>query len=124
MNILIDMNLSPLWVPTLTQHGFNATHWSSVGDPRATDREIMDWARTHDYVVFTHDLDFGALLAASNAVKPSVVQFRAQNVLPQHLEQLVIAALRQYESVLTQGALIIVDAYSSRTRILPLSSQP
>ena len=37
MKFLIDMNLSPLWVPFLGAHGFGAVHWSTVGDPRAPD---------------------------------------------------------------------------------------
>jgi predicted nuclease of predicted toxin-antitoxin system len=31
--------------------------------PRAQDKVIMDWAMVNAYVVFTHDLDFGILLA-------------------------------------------------------------
>ena len=31
----------------------------------ASDKEIMIWAKEKGYVVFTHDLDFGALLAVS-----------------------------------------------------------
>lgn len=30
--ILVDMNLSPLWATFLVDHGFEAVHWSSVGD--------------------------------------------------------------------------------------------
>jgi predicted nuclease of predicted toxin-antitoxin system len=44
LNIVIDMNLSPAWVPFLQGHGWPAIHWSQVGDRRATDREIMNWA--------------------------------------------------------------------------------
>ncbi|MEG3848166.1 DUF5615 family PIN-like protein [Microcoleus sp. herbarium19] len=67
MKILIDMNLSPEWTVVFTKYGIESLHWSTVGDPRATDRVIMDWARVNDYAVFTHDLDFGALLAATQA---------------------------------------------------------
>jgi predicted nuclease of predicted toxin-antitoxin system len=56
MKILVDMNLSPDWVSALVANGFDATHWSTVGDPRADDSVIMDWARANNYVVFTHDL--------------------------------------------------------------------
>ena len=45
IQILIDMNLSPDWVDELAKDGFAAVHWSTIGDPRAMDREIMDWAR-------------------------------------------------------------------------------
>ncbi len=59
MKLLIDMNLSPAWVEVFEQQGWQAFHWSTVGDPRATDKFIMGWARENGYVVFTHDLDFG-----------------------------------------------------------------
>jgi predicted nuclease of predicted toxin-antitoxin system len=61
------MNLSPGWVPFLREQGFEAVHWSTVGDPRATDSAIMRWALANGCVVFTNDLDFGALLAVSGA---------------------------------------------------------
>jgi predicted nuclease of predicted toxin-antitoxin system len=55
IKILIDMNLSPEWKSVFTSAGWTATHWSEEGDPRASDRVIMDWAVSNDYVVFTHD---------------------------------------------------------------------
>jgi predicted nuclease of predicted toxin-antitoxin system len=33
--VLVDMNLSPEWVPLLIGCGFEAIHWSTVGNPRA-----------------------------------------------------------------------------------------
>jgi len=30
MKILIDMNLSPLWVRFLVAHGIEAFHWSAI----------------------------------------------------------------------------------------------
>jgi predicted nuclease of predicted toxin-antitoxin system len=50
MKILIDMNLSPLWVEALRQGGHDAVHWSQVGDPGAPDRVLMEWAITGNYV--------------------------------------------------------------------------
>jgi len=43
MKLLIDMNLSPKWVEELKQGGWDAVHWSVVGDPQATDNAIMEW---------------------------------------------------------------------------------
>jgi predicted nuclease of predicted toxin-antitoxin system len=63
VRVLVDVNLSPAWVDVLANHQIEAVHWTSVGDPRAADAELMRYARDHGYVVFTHDLDFGALLA-------------------------------------------------------------
>lgn len=120
MKLLIDMNLSPRWVEVFMAAGFDATHWFVIGDPRATDRSIMEWARSNGHIVFTHDLDFGAILAATRASGPSVIQIRADNVLPEEAGVTVIAAIRRFRDVLEQGALISVDPESARVRILPL----
>lgn len=120
VKILIDMSLSPDWCQVLGSAHCAAVHWSTVGDPRAADREIMDWAVAHGYVVFTHDLDFGTVLALTHNKGPSVLQVRAQNVLPDHLGALVIAAIRQHASDLESGALVVVDEAKHRVRILPI----
>jgi predicted nuclease of predicted toxin-antitoxin system len=41
ISIVIDMNLSPDWVPVLQGCGWAAVHWTAIGDPRADDQEIM-----------------------------------------------------------------------------------
>jgi len=120
MKLLIDMNLSPDWIAVFAHHGWQALHWSTVGDPRAPDRVIMEWARANGYVVFTHDLDFGALLAVTHVEGPSVIQIRTQDVTPGYLEGIVVEVLRQHTSALEAGALIVVDESRSRVRILPL----
>ncbi|MBN2561877.1 MAG: DUF5615 family PIN-like protein [Phycisphaerae bacterium] len=120
MKILVDMNLTPDWCRVFEQHGWEAVHWSGVGDPKAPDHAIMAWAVANGFVVFTHDLDFGSILAGSQAEGPSVIQVRARDVLPDHLGSLVVAAIRQFESLLRSGALIVVDEGQSRARILPL----
>lgn len=82
MRLLIDRNLSPAGVRGLQEDGSEALHWSTIGDPRATDAAIMDRARQGGYIVFTHDLDFSAILAATEAEGPSVIPARTQDVLP------------------------------------------
>jgi predicted nuclease of predicted toxin-antitoxin system len=51
MKFLIDMNLSPDWVEVFVRHGFAAVHWSAVGNPRAEDTVLMEWARANDCIV-------------------------------------------------------------------------
>ncbi|WP_292870924.1 DUF5615 family PIN-like protein [Nostoc sp. LPT] len=107
MKILIDMNLSPDWVVVFQRYNISSIHWSTIGNPREKDAIIMEWARTNSYIVFTHDLDFGTLLAATGADTPSVIQVRAQDILPNNIENLVISALNQFESLLESGALLL-----------------
>jgi len=56
------MNLSPDWTAVLTNENIEAVHWSSVGKRNAPDEEIMQYARENGYTVFTHDLDFSAIV--------------------------------------------------------------
>ena len=121
MKIVIDMNLSPQWVELLKSEGFECIHWSHIGAPNAPDKEILVWARSNGFVVFTHDLDFGAILAATNADSPSVFQVRIQDVSPSHIGELVISAFKQFEESLTQGALVSIDEKRARARIFPFS---
>ena len=114
------MNLSPQWVTVLEEAGWKTVHWSHIGRPNAPDQEIFDYAKSHGYVIFTHDLDFGAILAATNAEYPSVVQVRVQDVTPEHLSGFLVSALHQFKKHLDEGALITIDAKKSRARILPI----
>jgi predicted nuclease of predicted toxin-antitoxin system len=41
MKVLVDVNLLPAWTDLLAEHHVEAMHWTSVGDPRAADAELM-----------------------------------------------------------------------------------
>ena len=68
MKVLVDMNLPPRWAVEFQSRGIEASHWSAVGSLTASDREILAWCAEHEHVLFTHDLDFGAILAAERAL--------------------------------------------------------
>ncbi|MGH8210352.1 MAG: DUF5615 family PIN-like protein [Steroidobacteraceae bacterium] len=123
MKLLVDMNLSPRWVNVLASSGFEAAHWMTLGANDAPDAVIMSYARTHDYVVLTHDLDFSAMLAVTHGNKPSVVQLRADDVSPDAIGPQVIRALRQMEHELDDGALVTIDPSRTRLRVLPLRQE-
>ena len=123
MKILIEMNLTPDWTAVLEAEDIEAVHWSSVGKPTAPDEEIMKYARENGYAVFTHDLDFGAMLALTQATSPSVLQVRAQDILPKSIGNIVITILQKYKDELEQGALIVFDKAKERVRLLPLEKR-
>ena len=100
MKILVDVNLTPKWIKALDEKGFEAIHWSEVGELDAPDRHILDYAIENNFVVFTHDLDFGDILAV--------------------LLGTLVKALHQFESRLNEGALITIDLTKVRARILPI----
>ena len=120
IKIIIDMNLPPSLVSILENEGWEALHWSAIGDPGATDSEIMRYAMKGGYIVLTHDLDFGAILAATGWKTPSVIQIRTQDVFPEAIGKMVIATIHQFSDEIKKGALISVDESRSRARILPI----
>jgi predicted nuclease of predicted toxin-antitoxin system len=120
MKILIDMNLSPRWVDFLASAGFVAVHWSQVGPANARDDELTRWAAEHDHVVLTSDLDFGAILAATKARGPSVLQLRNDILTPEAMGGAVLSALKQTRAELESGALVSLDVARARLRVLPL----
>lgn len=120
MRILVDMNLSPRWVTALETAGIEARHWSAVGAPGATDEDILSWTAANGFVLLTHDLDFGAILACSGANIPSVIQIRTEDLRPDFLAGRVASMLPQLAQALTDGALVTIEPARERVRILPL----
>jgi predicted nuclease of predicted toxin-antitoxin system len=122
VKIVIDMNLGKDWVQCLEAGGLAAIHWSSVGKPDADDSDIMEWASANGYAVLTADLDFGTMLAASNAEWPSVIQLRVPNTPSSYSGSLVLKALEQSRHEIEAGALVTIHTDRFRIRPLPLLS--
>lgn len=123
MKVLVDMNLSPRWVTLLRGSNIEAAHWATLGAATAADIELTTFAKEHGYVILTHDLDFGAILAATRGEKPSVVQIRATDVSPEAIGASVMRALDQMSDELDAGALLTIDPQNTRLRLLPLRTR-
>jgi predicted nuclease of predicted toxin-antitoxin system len=80
----------------------------------------MEYARSNGYIVFTHDLDFGILLALTHNTGPSVIQVRSQNVTPEYLSETIVDVLFKHKSIIENGALVTVCKNKLRLRILPI----
>jgi predicted nuclease of predicted toxin-antitoxin system len=120
VKILLDMNLTPKWRFPLTDARYEVRHWSEIGPASAPDTVLMEWARQNGYIVFTNDLDYGALLYATGASAPSVIQARCEDTRPPALIGAVLKALTDAEKELLTGALVTVDMRRHRISVLPL----
>lgn len=121
MRLLIDMNLSPRWVPFLANAGHDAVHWSSVGANTATDAEICGYARQHGFLILTNDLDFPQILAHTRQAAPSVLLLRGEPLVPEVRGSALPGALHDCEEELDRGAIVTVDwTDKPRARVLPL----
>ena len=123
MRLVIDVNLSPEWCDVLAESDIEAVHWSTVGPIDARDEVIMEYARSHEMIVFTHDLDFGSLLFLTQASRPSVVQLRSEDVRPSTMGSLVLKAIQNCATHLQTGALLTIDPRRNRVNLLPIGRQ-
>lgn len=120
MKVLVDMNLSPHWVAALQAAGVEARHWSTVGASTASDEEVLIWVAANGFVLLTHDLDFGTILAFSGAATPSVIQIRSEDLRPKTLAGRVASTVRRLAETLVEGAIVTIEPARDRVRILPL----
>lgn len=120
MKFVVDMNLSPEWVKVLRDAGFDAVHWREVGPRDAPDSVVLSWVKQHGHILLTHDLDFGAILAASRADGPSVLQLRIDDPLPDAHAATMLSAIREFTPQLAGGALVSIEPGRARARVLPL----
>jgi predicted nuclease of predicted toxin-antitoxin system len=120
MKLLVDMNLSSRWVDFFMDHGISAVHWSNLGAANAPDVEIFAYAQRHGLILFTHDLDFSAILAHRASCKPSVIQIRHPTPYPGEFGAVLASALEENSAALNAGALLVIEPHRHRIRILPI----
>jgi predicted nuclease of predicted toxin-antitoxin system len=120
LKILLDMNLTPRWVGFLRERGHQAVRCSEVGLASASDLEVLRFAAAHGYLLLTHDLDFGDLLAYSREAGPSVVILRGVDLRPEASGERLLQVLAAIAKELEAGAIVVMDVRRIRVRPLPL----
>ena len=114
------MNIPLKYLGLMTKKGIEVLRWSDVGVPNATDAEIMEYARIHNFIVMTCDLDFSTILSVTHELKPSVVQIRGSVLHAEKAVDTIVAALYQSTDELEKGAILSIDSRNARLRLLPL----
>lgn len=121
MRFLLDQNLPPRLAQLLTAAGHETIHVSTIGMSRSVDDEILIAATEQERVLVSGDTDFGDLLAASNAAKPSVLLLRRQQGRrAAQLAGLLLDNLADVTDDLTEGAIVVFDELRIRVRRLPV----
>jgi len=109
MRFLVDNALSPILATLLSQAGHDALHVRTIELQQAEDIVILDKAAADNRIVVSADTDFGALLAARNVQKPSVIQFRGPGS-------------RKPDALLERGSIVTFEPSRIRVRALPINT--
>ena len=120
MKILADMNIPLKYIQLFINKDIDITHWSNIGNPNATDIEIMEYADINNYSILTCDLDFSAILSVTKKLKPSIIQVRASIIYADRAVDLIVAVLHRYKNEISKGAILSLELKKSRVRLLPI----
>jgi len=85
MKLLLDQNLSPRLVRRLADLYPNSTHVTVVGLDRSLDKEVWNYARQHDYLIVTKDVDFSEF-SLLQGFPPKVIWIRRGNCSTRDIE--------------------------------------
>ena len=120
MKVLVDMNLSPAWVPAFQTLGLRAVHWSQLGDKNADDEEIFRFAAQEAFIIVTHDLDFARIVALARARRPSLVLLRSRRLSAERDALTGVTVMLSFRTALEEGAVISLLGADVRVRMLPI----
>jgi predicted nuclease of predicted toxin-antitoxin system len=121
VNFLIDNSLPPLLAEKLRQAGHDSVHVRRYGIHKAEDEVVFDRAVQEDRVLVSADTDFGAILTARQAVKPSVILMKRP--APRRAEaqaSLLLANRPAIADLLDQGSIIVFEEDRLLSRPLPI----
>lgn len=123
MKFLLDVHMPAELAESLEMEGHKCRMLAKIADPRSLDEEIIEIARQNNEVVLTHDLDFGTLLAFSNADSPSVVIFRISHINAHLFSNLIVNNWTAIQSPLENGAIVVFQESAIRIRALPIGKK-
>lgn len=91
-----------------------------MGLSRATDEEIIEYARSEKRICVTLDADFHAILALSDEVAPSVIRIRIEGLKGKELAALLQTIWPRIAEHLDIGSLVVITERTVRIRRLPI----
>lgn len=122
MKFLLDEGLSPRVLDLLRVAGHDVVHGRDIGLKSAADPVVLAAALEQGRVLLTLDTDFGALVALSGALQPSIVLFRGEVTRrPEGQASLLLANLDQIATDLADGAVVVIGDDRIRVRRLPVA---
>ena len=118
--LLLDQGLPRSTASLLVEAGYSALHAAEIGLSRASDSEILAYARQEDLIVVTLDADFHMLLAVQGAASPSVIRLRQQRLNAEKAAIAIEAVLHRGREALERGAVVSATKTLIRFKRLPL----
>lgn len=111
MKLLLDENLSRRLVPFLQQYFPETTQVTLLNLETASDIDIWQYAREHDFVIVTKDADFYELSLQHQSHVPKVIWLRIANSSKDKVLELLIKNKTFIEQQLGANGKLCVQIY-------------
>lgn len=122
LRFLIDNALPPQLADLPAEAGYDAVHVRTYGMQAAKDEQIVARAVDEDRIVVSADSDFGAIIAAQEAERPSFVLFREPDLMvARDYFDALCPALPILASEVASGCVAVFRRGRLRVRRLPFS---
>jgi len=121
LEFIANMNISPLTVNELKKRGWRIVRVSEILEASTKDIELLNYARLHNKVLITQDLDFSAILALGGYEKPSVINIRIESPKPDLITRRIVKIVSEMKKELEVGIIVSVDEVTARYRNLPIT---
>ena len=122
MRFLVDNALPPRLALLLCIAGHDAVHVRDCGMHAAADEVILRKAHDEERIRVSADTDFGAILAAQAASRPSFILFRERDpVRAEDYVKRLLLSLPVLEPELKRGCVAVFRAGRIRVRSLPFA---
>ena len=90
---------------------------------RASDEEIVEWAKAEGLTILTADLDYGAILAVTGEMDPGVIILRVGNWRTEQIENRLRTVLAELPADSFRNSIVTVERHRVRFRRLPIQTQ-
>ena len=120
MHFLVNLCIPPKLILKLQEFGYNGIRVDKLGMSKSSDYEIFEYAKQHDMVIITADMDFTRILAYTKSGKPSTIVFHLKNPSYEKMVKYLKEALIKFEENLQKGAIILIKEGKIRIRNLPV----
>lgn len=110
VKFIADIDISPLTVSKLQKAGYAIVRVTDKLPSTTADSEIIQLALKEQ----------AAIVAQSGLNGPSVVSLRVANARPDIIAEILVTVLPSIEAYISEGAIVSIDEYGYRVRILPV----
>lgn len=114
------MPISPKTAKFLKSLGYECHHVSEFKMEKADDESIVKFAKSNGYTIITEDLDFGAILAYTKEMEPSIIIMRVGNLTTNQINQLMAKVLPTIMDM--KNCIIVIERTKIRIKKLPIPS--